>query len=40
MTDEEAEEIIGYIDLDGNGKIDYEEFLEMMTKCIEDSRYD
>ena len=34
MDDDEAEEIIGYVDLNGDGKIDIEEFIEMMLKCI------
>lgn len=34
MGDEEAEEIIGYVDKNGDGKVDIEEFIEMMVKCI------
>lgn len=30
MLEAEAEEIISYIDLNGDDKIDYEEFLTMM----------
>lgn len=34
MCDEEAEEIIGYVDKNGDGKIDIDEFITMMLKCI------
>ena len=36
MCDEEAEEIIGYVDKNGDGKIDIDEFIVMMLKCIAD----
>ena len=34
MCEEEAEEIIGYVDKNGDGKIDIDEFIVMMLKCI------
>ena len=33
MEEAEADEVIGYIDGNGDGKIDYEEFLTMMLEC-------
>ena len=36
MSVEEAEEIIGYVDKNGDGKIDIDEFIIMMLKCIAD----
>lgn len=36
MCDDEAEEIIGYVDKNGDGKIDIDEFIVMMLKCIAD----
>ena len=36
MCEEEAEEIIGYVDKNGDGKIDIDEFIIMMLKCIQE----
>ena len=34
-TDEDAEEVISYVDLNRDGKIDYEEFLIMISEYDE-----
>lgn len=37
MEEKDVDEILGYADNNKDGKIDYEEFLELMMKCFEDA---